>query len=97
MPLTVLDVDGFIRHAMFKYPPPDLTWHCRKSIFIEDTATKLGKILPLFRNKPSHEDDDIVEPDIILTWGGFKADHHRYRYLWPAYGGISTQDLPKII
>nr|WP_319492635.1 hypothetical protein [uncultured Desulfobacter sp.] len=70
MPLTVLDVDGFIRHAMFKYPPPDLTWHCRKSIFIEDTATKLGKILPLFRNKPSHEDDDIAEPDIILTWGG---------------------------
>ena len=52
-----------------KYPSPDSGRYCCKPIIIKDTTTKLGKILPRFRNKPGHEDDDIVEPDIILTWG----------------------------
>lgn len=96
-PLMVLDADGFIRHALFKTPRPDPARYCRKPIIIENKATQLGKVLPRFKNKPGKEDDDIVEPDIILTWGDSKRIITGADIFGRLMRGISTQDLPKTV
>ena len=94
-PLMVLDADSFIRHALFKNPPPDPARYCRKPIIIENTATKLGKVLPRFRNKPGKEEDDLVEPDIILTWGDSKRIITGTDIFGRLMRGIPSQELSK--
>ncbi len=69
MPRLVLDADSFLRHALFKSPPPKPSWYCHRPILIHDAATKLGNILHRFRVQGIRPHDDVIEQDIILLWG----------------------------
>jgi len=72
MPRLVLDADSFLRHALFKSPPPKPSWYCHRPILIHDAATKLGNILHRFRVRGIRPHDDVIEQDIILLWGASK-------------------------
>jgi len=72
MPLSVLDADSFLRHALFKSPPPDPSWYCHKPILIEDFSTRLGNILHRFKVHGIKPHDDVIEQDIVLLWGSNK-------------------------
>ncbi len=95
-PKLVLDADCFIRHALFKSPRPDPSWYCHIPIVVEDKATKLGKVLHRFKNKPCKSGDDIIEQDIILTWGPSKRIITGTDIFGRLMRGISTQDLSPV-
>lgn len=67
-PVQVLDADSFLRHALFKSPPPDPFWYCHKPIVIDDPLTNLGNVLHRFKHKGRHPQDDVIEQDIVLIW-----------------------------
>ncbi len=69
IPLLVLDADSFLRHSLFKQPPPHPSWYCHAPILIEDTATRLGNILHRFKAEGPCPKDDVIEQDILLLWG----------------------------
>ncbi len=92
-PKMVMDADCFIRHALFKSPRPDPSWYCHTPIIVKDTATKLGNVLNRFKNKPGKGEDDIIEQDIILTWGTSKRIITGADIFGRLMRGISTRDF----
>jgi hypothetical protein len=41
--------------------------HCHRPIVIADSSVLLGDILPRFRVRPEHPEDDVIDED-ILAW-----------------------------
>ncbi len=68
-PLLVLDADSFLRHALFKSPPPNPSWYCHQPIVIEESSTKIGKILQQLKVEGNKPQDDVIVQDIVLLWG----------------------------
>ena len=68
MPVSVLDADSFLRHALFKSPRPSPSWYCHPPILIKDGATRIGNILHHFKVGGKHPQDDVIEQDIVLLW-----------------------------
>lgn len=71
-PQLILDADCFLRHALFKSPPPNPSWYCHQPILVQDTTTTLGNILHRFKVKGIQPNDDVIEQDIVLLWGTSK-------------------------
>lgn len=92
-PILILDSDSFIRHALFKSPPPDPFWYCHKPIIIKDAGTSLGSILHKFETLKPH--DDTIEEDIILLWGATKRTITGADIFGRLMRGISTTHLHK--
>jgi metal transporter CNNM len=68
-PRLVLQVNDFVREALFA---PDIFSpyrHCHRPILTRDPKQRLGELIPRFRVKPGGEARDIVEDDVILFWG----------------------------
>lgn len=74
-PVSVLDADSFLRHALFKSPRPDPSWYCHHPILIKDASTRLGNILHRLKVEGTSFHDDVIDQDIVLLWG------HRKRIL----------------
>ena len=72
IPIAVMDADSFLRHALFKSPPPDPFWYCHTPILIHDSSTKLGNVLHRFTVHDQKQHDDVIEQDIVLLWGDCK-------------------------
>jgi hypothetical protein len=67
-PALMLDVDGFLRQALFEEGPCDILEFCHRPVVVTNRAIPLGKALVHLRFKPDVE-DHIIEDDIILVWG----------------------------
>lgn len=91
-PRLVLDADSFLRHALFKSPPPSPSWYCHKPIIINDPSTKLGDILHMFKIKGRHPQDDVIEKDIVLVWGAQNRIITGSDFLGRLLRGISVEE-----
>jgi metal transporter CNNM len=68
-PRLALNVDGFLRAALFGEEPVDPHRYCHRPIVVTEDRARLGKAIPRLRVHPRHSEDDVVDEDIILFWG----------------------------
>lgn len=68
-PRLAVNVDKFIREALFQPEYFRPHHHCHNPILVRDDSTMLGDIIPQFQVNPRHSEDDVVDRDIILVWG----------------------------
>jgi len=67
-PTYVMDADGFLRAAMFDTQQPKPSEFIHKPIVITDSNLKLGEIIHLLNLTPEHNEDDVIDKDVILLW-----------------------------
>jgi len=68
-PRLVIDTDAFISAALFEYSSFVPQNFCHRPVIISNMDTTLGDALPSLSNYASHDEDDVIENDIILIWG----------------------------
>ncbi len=68
-PVVVLDADGFLRHTMFEKEKANPYHYCHRPVVVTSESETLGKIIPKMTVMPSHDEDDVIDHDIILFWG----------------------------
>ena len=73
LPRLVIDADKFVSAAMFHADTFNPIEHCHRPMIISNMDVALGDILTGFQVHPEHEEDDVIDDDIILIWG----DEHR--------------------
>lgn len=66
-PRVVLDADGFLRELLIEQRYKPLR-HCHRPILLTQTDIPLGTLLPHFKVKPEHMEDDVIDHDLILIW-----------------------------
>lgn len=69
-PLVVLDADGFLRAALFEDKPFQPMRYCHRPILVKRESAVLGEVLPRLHVQPQTPEDDVIDKDIILVWGG---------------------------
>jgi len=67
-PRLVLDSDGFLRAALLGRGSCDPYTYCHRPLIVDDPATPLGDVIRQLRVHPEHDDDDVVDRDLILVW-----------------------------
>jgi metal transporter CNNM len=68
-PRLVLSANDFLREAMFAPDRFNPLRHCHRPIIVSSSDRKLGELIPRFRLYSGQEGDDIVEDDVVLSWG----------------------------
>ena len=68
-PRLVLSANDFLREAMFAPERFNPLQHCHRPIIVSSGEQKLGELIPRFRLYSGREGDDIIEDDVVLTWG----------------------------
>ena len=68
-PRLVLSANDFLREAMFAPERFNPLRHCHRPIIVSSGERKLGELIPRFRLYSGREGDDIVEDDVVLSWG----------------------------
>lgn len=68
-PLLVLDVDGFLRAALF-YPRSDFQPYdyCHRPILVTNPQLPLGDVLGTLKTGHDPLSDNVIDHDIILLW-----------------------------
>lgn len=71
-PCLVMDAHRFLRGALFGGTAfnPDAHWH--RPIVVRNPSTPLGEIIGRLKVRPQSPEDDVVDEDFILLWGGQK-------------------------
>jgi hypothetical protein len=67
-PQMVLDADGFLRHAIFHQQVNPYAY-CHRPLIILDLQTSMGDVMSQLKVEPQTPGDDVIDQDIILTWG----------------------------
>jgi hypothetical protein len=67
-PQMVLDADGFLRHALF-HEQVNPYFYCHRPLIVRDLQTPLGAVINKLKVEPQTPGDDVIDQDIILTWG----------------------------
>jgi hypothetical protein len=67
-PRLVMDADGFIRHALFDAQLPDPYAFSHFPIIVRNASIPLGEVVKKFKVEAQHENDDVIDRDIILIW-----------------------------
>ncbi len=68
-PRLVLAANGFLREAMFEPGHFNPLRHCHRPIILQSGERKLGELIQRFRLYSGREGEEIVEDDVVLTWG----------------------------
>lgn len=68
-PQLVLEVDRFVRAALLTPERFEPLRYCHRPTVVSDAQTRLGSLMPRFKVQARHEEDDIVDHDVILLWG----------------------------
>jgi metal transporter CNNM len=68
-PRLVVDVNAFLRAALFGSGEFFPLAHCHRPILVRDPRTPLGEVIGRFRVRPEHREDDVLDEDVILLWG----------------------------
>jgi hypothetical protein len=71
-PSYIMDADGFLRAAMFDLKQPNPEEFIHKPIIIKDSSIRLGEIIHLLNFTPEHNEDDVIDNDVILLWSDIK-------------------------
>ena len=91
-PSFVLDAHHFLRDFLFNAMSvdPEIYWH--RPIIITDMRTPLGSVIGRMRVNPEHPEDDVIDNDLILVWGGPKRIITGADLLGRLLRGIVTRD-----
>jgi metal transporter CNNM len=65
-PLTLLDADGFLRHAVYHSARTDPAAFCHRPVVIREPDTPLGEAIEKLRFDPHAP--DLISRDTILLW-----------------------------
>ena len=68
IPRLVVNASAFIAEVMFNYEDFNPLHHCHRPIIINNLKTKLENIIPSFNIEKEHEEDDVIDNDVILVW-----------------------------
>jgi len=71
-PSYIMDADGFLRAAMFDAKQPNPVEFMHKPILVTDSKMNLGDIIQLLNFTPEHNEDDVIDNDVILLWSDVK-------------------------
>jgi hypothetical protein len=66
--ICVLDADGFIRDVLLDKSAVDPLMFLYVPIVIKDSKMNLGHIFKYFEVESKHQEDDVIDKDIILVW-----------------------------
>lgn len=67
-PKCVLDADGFLRSVLLDEETPDPNDFSHIPIIITDSKIPLSQVLKYFEVDSTHQEDDVIDKDIILVW-----------------------------
>ena len=67
-PHYALNADSFLRSALFEKNTFNPIEFCHRPIIIRDPETPLGEVIVHLKVHPEHNEDDVVDEDIILLW-----------------------------
>lgn len=67
-PRLVVDVNAFLRAALFGNGEFFPLAYCHRPIVVRDPHTPLGDVIGRFRVRPAHREDDVLDEDVILLW-----------------------------
>ncbi len=68
-PRLVMDADGFINAALFEEKTFNPMDHCHRPMIVSNPDSTLGDVLPGLQVDAEHNEDDVIDKDIILIWG----------------------------
>jgi hypothetical protein len=71
-PQLVLDADGFLRQAVFGTDDCNPYNYCHGPLVSTEESDRVGDVISKFEVFPDNEEDDVIDQDIILVWGGKK-------------------------
>jgi len=67
-PRLVVDVDGYLRSAMFEPETFAPEHHCHRPIIVRDGSTRLGHVLTKLEVQAAYAGDNVIDWDVILLW-----------------------------
>jgi hypothetical protein len=67
-PGAVINTNSFISDALFSKQAFLPLKHCHRPIAITDRETRLGDLLMRLKVHPEHEEDDVIDQDIVVVW-----------------------------
>jgi len=67
-PKQVMDVDGFLRHALFHRHETKPQAFCHKPIVVRDRKQTLGDVILQLRLDRAAVDDEMISNDVIIVW-----------------------------
>jgi metal transporter CNNM len=91
-PSFVLDAHHFLRDSLFSAASDDLKIHWHRPIIVTDMRTPLGGGIGRMTVKPKHPEDDVIDDDLILVWGGQRRIITGADLLGRLLRGIATQE-----
>ncbi len=68
-PQLVLDADAFLRAVLSQTSALDAYQFCHRPIVTRDPSVAIGTLLRRFEVEPEHDEDDVIDRDILLLWG----------------------------
>jgi metal transporter CNNM len=68
-PRLVIDADGFINAALFEFESFNPIEYCHRPIIISNSESTIGEAILGLKVDPMHNEDDVIDEDIILIWG----------------------------
>src|ERR1700688_1426309 len=91
-PSFVLDAHHFLRDSLFNAASDDPKIHWHLPIIVTDMRTPLGGVIGRMTVKPKHPEDDVIDDDLILVWGGQRRIITGADLLGRLLRGIVTQE-----
>jgi metal transporter CNNM len=88
----VLDAHHFLGDSLFKAASDDLKIHWHRPIIVRDMRTPLGGVIGRMTVKPKHLEDNVIDNDLILVWGGQNRIITGADLLGRLLRGIATQE-----
>lgn len=68
-PRLVMDAYGFLNAAIFEVETFNPMDHCHRPMIVTNSESTLGDVLPGLQVDAEHNEDDVIDKDIILIWG----------------------------
>lgn len=68
-PAFVLDLDHFLRDALFKQLDKNQVAYWHRPIIVRDMKVRLGEVIGRLKVVQERPDDDVIDHDLILVWG----------------------------
>jgi len=67
-PKQAMDVDGFLRHALFHHQETNPRAFCHKPIVVRDRKQTLGEVIMQLRLDKAAVDDEMISHDVVIVW-----------------------------
>ena len=67
-PYSIMDADGFLRHALFSDQVTDPLVYCHRPVIVRNPQEPLGKILAQLSFDSASPGDHIITHDTVLLW-----------------------------